>query len=576
VTISHFGKHTHLDEMLAEATVRLVEDFEVERAEVWLWDETSHTGYLTHFSGAEANHRYDYISSETGPLGRSAESRRPLFNVPLTETRERADFVSPAPLAHLTAFPLVSENRLVAILGLYCRQAAPEDLIEWWTMFADITAIASERVLTAAESHKQIQHLSLLFEATRLLNSTLDLAELLELILRIARTEVRADRGSVFLVDKQSRELWSIVAQGLESQEIRVPFGKGVAGHVAESGEPVNVEDAYQLAFFDSSYDQKLGYTTHSLLCMPIRHRNGEVVGVIQLLNEPSGRFSKKDEEFLESLSGHMAMALENARLHREALERQRQERDLAVARQIQRSLLPSTVPVLPGFEIAVDCHPCYECGGDYYDFLSLGHHTLLLVLADVEGKGVGSALVMSSLQATLRALSLHMHSLELLISSLNEMIFKDIRSNKYLSCFLGLIDTRRRSLHYINAGHCPPLLLPAGGGSPQHLTAGGTVVGLFEEPTYERGSIQLQPGDLILGYTDGVTATLGKDGGSYGTDRLVADAERLRHLPADKIVEGVLERVSEFSQSRQPEDDRILMAVKITADGGDLQLTAS
>src|SRR3954462_9366425 len=168
-------------------------------------------------------------------------------------------------------------------------------------------------------------------------------------------------------------------------------------------------------------------------------------------------------------------MALENARLHRDALIKQRLEKELALARSIQRSLLPDQPPVVPGFDLAVGYEPCFEVGGDYYDFLALGPHSLLLVIADVEGKGVGSALVMSNLQATLRALVMHLHSLEVLAVSLNEMIFNDTKSEKYLSCFLGLVDTRRGGIHYINAGHFPPMLVRANG-KFNDLEDGGTV----------------------------------------------------------------------------------------------------
>jgi len=182
-------------------------------------------------------------------------------------------------------------------------------------------------VLSPEQAQKAITQLSRLFEATLLLNSTLDLAELLDRILQIACTECHADRGSVFLADSKQRELWSIVASGLDHQEIRVPYGRGVAGRVAETGNIINVEDAYTLEYFDRSFDQKFGYRTRSLLCQPIRHKSGEIVGVIQLLNQVHGRFEREDEDFLTKLSAHMAMALENARLHREVVEKQLLER---------------------------------------------------------------------------------------------------------------------------------------------------------------------------------------------------------------------------------------------------------
>ena len=142
------------------------------------------------------------------------------------------------------------------------------------------------------------------------------------------------------------------------------------------------------------------------------------------MLNKKKGPFTDEDTDFLLTLSGHMALALENAQLHQQLLEKERMERELALARGIQRSLLPETTPTVEGFDIALINEPCYAVGGDYYDFLTLGPHTLLVVIADVEGKGVSSALVMSNLQATLRALVLHLHSLNEIAEALNRMIW--------------------------------------------------------------------------------------------------------------------------------------------------------
>jgi sigma-B regulation protein RsbU (phosphoserine phosphatase) len=417
---------------------------------------------------------------------------------------------------------------------------------------------------------KAITQLSLLFDATRLLNSTLDLGELLDLILKIARTEVKADRGTVFLVDRKKGEIWSIVASGLDRQEIRVALGHGVAGRVAENGEPVNVADAYTLAYHDRSFDQKFGYRTTSLLCLPIRHHNQEIVGVIQLLNKQgSAAFTKEDEDFLNKLSGHMAMALENARLHRDALEKQRMERDLALARTIQHSLLPEQPPVLPGFDLAVSNEPCFECGGDYYDFLNLGPQTMLLVVADVEGKGVSSALVMSNLQASLRALVNHLHSLEVLTLSLNEMIYHDTKSRKFLSIFLGLVDTRNRGLHYINAGHVPPILVRGESGACEQLEKGGLVIGLFPHAEYERGSVKLQPGDVLICCTDGILEAENSAHEEYGHERLAATVAHNRHKSAAAIVDAVLAEVIAFSREGEHVDDKVLMIMKVNPEGG-------
>lgn len=568
--VTRFTSPHTSEEVLSEIPALLVSEFDAARAELWLWDSSSRSLHLTHAAGKSAEHSSDLIAAGSGVLGKVAENSKMAPSMALSGFGgEDQKFAQRSGFTHISAYPLLAHGKLAGIAAVYGASAAEEEQLKWWRLYSEVAGVALQEALASRESHKTITQLSLLFEATRLLNSTLDLGELLELILKIARTEVGADRGTVFLVDSQHKELWSIVASGLDHQEIRVPLGQGVAGRVAETGEAVNVEDAYSLPYHDHSFDQKFSYKTRSMLSLPIRHRTGEIVGVLQLLNKVNGpSFSAEDEDFLNKLSGHMAMALENARLHRESLERQRLEKELALARGIQRSLLPESPPVVPGYEIAVLNEPCFEVGGDYYDFLNLGPQSLLLVVADVEGKGVSSALVMSNLQASLRALVMHLHSLEVVTMSLNEMMFNDTKSQKFLSLFLGLVDTRRNGLHYINAGHVPPLLIHGEQGEYRELTDGGTVVGLFPQTEYKRGSVKLATGDILVCCTDGIVEASNVQEDEYGSDRLAACVARHRAKSASAIVDAVAAEVASFSRGGTHVDDKVLMITKVTKEG--------
>ena len=566
--VTFFSTH-HGEEILERIPSFLVSQFQAERAELWLWDDASNSLYLVHSAGKPAQHRREYAAAGEGALGKIAEAHKIIENLALASFGgDDHEFAHKHRFSHISCYPLTSGNNLLGVLAAYSEGSVAEPVLALWRAYAEMCNIKVPDVLDAQQRQKQITQLSLLFEATRLLNSTLDLAELLELILKIARQEVKADRGSVFLVDGKQKELWSIVAFGLDHQEIRIPWGKGIAGRVAENCETINVDDAYELPYFESSFDQRFNYRTRSLLGMPIRHHTGEVVGVIQLINKTTGpRFTPEDEDFLSKLSGHMAMALENARLHRESLEKQRMEKELALARGIQRSLLPDEPPVIPGFELAVANEPCFECGGDYYDFLHLGPQSLLLVGADVEGKGVSSALVMSNLQATLRALVMHLHSLEVLALSLNEMIYNDTKSEKYLSCFLGLVDTRRNGLHYINAGHVPPILVDGASGTYSLLEDGGTVIGLFPKTDYTRGTAQLKAGDILVCCTDGILEAADEKDEEFGSEKLAASVLRHREKSAQGIIEAVLGEVNEWCHGIQA-DDKVLMVMKVNSDG--------
>ena len=289
----------------------------------------------------------------------------------------------------------------------------------------------------------------------------------------------------------------------------------------------------------------------------------GKIIAALQLLNKKSGSFTPEDADFLLTLSGHMAMALENAQLHQQLLDKERLEKELALARGIQRSLLPEMAPLIEGFDIAVLNEPCYAVGGDYYDFLNLGPHTLLTVIADVEGKGVSSALVMSNLQATLRALVLQLHSLDEIAESLNRMILNDTRSQKYLSIFMGLIDVRRKGIHYINCGHVPPVVVRPGR-DPLSLTEGGMVIGLFENVQFERGHMFLAPGDVLVLCTDGITESMNAFNDEYGTERIVQCVRSVADMKAAEIVTALSTDVARFSRQGTHQDDRVTIIVKV------------
>src|SRR5215472_7006144 len=555
------------EDITARVLEMLVSDFDAARAELWLWDSSSGSCYLTHAEGLKATHRLDYAAAGAGAVGKIAHNKTIIENIVLsTFGGDDQEFARATGLSHISGYPLLAAGQLAGVLAVYTTGEVQEDLLLWWRLYSEMSAAKLNNVLASQEKDKHINKLSLLFEATRLLNSTLDLAELLELILKIARTEVKADRGTVFLVDTRRNELWSIAASGLDHQEIRIPFGKGIAGKVAVSGELVNTEDAYSLPSFDRTLDLRLNYRTKSLLILPIRHHSGEIVGVLQLLNAQSGKFSPEDIGFLNKLSGHMAMALENGQLHRDTLEKQRMERELSLARSIQQRLLPDAPPVVPGYDIAVLSDFCFDVAADYYDFINLGPQSLLLVSAEVEGHGVSSALIMANLQATLRALVMHLHSLEVLAFSLNEMLYTYTRAGKHLSVFLGLVDTRRNVLQYVNAGHIPPILVKGKTGEVRLLEEGGTVIGLFPQVDYTRGTVKLEKDDLLVCSTDGIIRISDEQKHEYGARRLTDFVRRNRERSAQGMVDAVLAELSAYSTASMNNDDKVLIVLKVTS----------
>lgn len=176
----------------------------------------------------------------------------------------------------------------------------------------------------ASDAKSKLDRLQMLVEASKKVNSVIDIDKLLDLILEVAVRSIMADRGTLYLIDRAANELWSTTVMGNNMVQIRLPIGKGLAGYVAETGETVNIADAYKDARFNPEIDRKSGYTTKNVLCMPMRDREGEIVGVFQFLNKTDGVFGPEDEAFIDALSVHAAIALENARLAREMVESER------------------------------------------------------------------------------------------------------------------------------------------------------------------------------------------------------------------------------------------------------------
>jgi sigma-B regulation protein RsbU (phosphoserine phosphatase) len=405
-----------------------------------------------------------------------------------------------------------------------------------------------------------------LAQASYALHTTLDLDELLRIILKTASEGVDADRGTVYLVREGGTELWSRVLSGDRTLEITLPIGQGIAGAVAETGEPLRIPDAYADPRFDSSWDEKSGYRTRQILCAPIRSREGRIVGVFQLLNKNAGEFSVEDEDYLAALSIHAALAVENARLHKSALEKERYDREVSLAQGVQRRIQPERRSTSAGVIAAAGLNEmCEDATGDYYDFLleELPGDRIGVVIGDVAGHGLQAALVMAETRAYLRAFVRTAESLPEALDLLNDFLVPDMIRGKFISLFAALIDTRTGRVEWCNAGHNPPLLCRAGG-ELSELEATGRVLGVLRDAAYRAGdAIELQKGDVLLLYTDGITEAMGADREQFGAERL---AELLRGASGrgpEEIVGDLRAAVLDWTGSDSNQDDLTLVVVR-------------
>jgi sigma-B regulation protein RsbU (phosphoserine phosphatase) len=402
-----------------------------------------------------------------------------------------------------------------------------------------------------------------ILEAAKLLNSTIDLTELTGIILKIVREEVGIDRGTVFLIDREKQELRSIVAQGVDRPGIRLPFGSGVAGAVAATGEIIDIADAYADSRFNQSVDAALQYRTKDIFSMPISNREGQTVGVLELLNRKAP-FQQDDLEFLGSVSVHIGLALENAWLHRQLLEKRKMEQELLLARNIQQNLYPLLPRSSCGVEMAASSTMCDAVGGDYLDYFKLKDGRFIIMLGDVSGKGIGAALVMTALHATCRALLRNVESLDRIAMILNESLLETTRAQTYVTLVALLMDPDAKQMHCVRAGHLPPLLVNDEGKAEWLERGGGLPIGLFSNLTISIETYSFTPGSIVVLYTDGVTEAEGLNGEHFGMGRLNSAVTAHRQDTAVIIHEAIRAGLREFTENRKATDDSTLVVLKV------------
>jgi len=426
--------------------------------------------------------------------------------------------------------------------------------------FSDRDKVVVGRIVSTLADRDEMERLRTLVEASKLINSSIEPDTLFASILTVARNELHVERGTLYFVDEQKQEIWTKIAGEL-SGEIRLPIGKGLAGTVAATGEPLILHDAYEDPRFDRSLDQKTGFRTRSMLCVPIKNRGQRVVGVLQLLNKTHGSFGPRDLEFLSGISDHMAIAMENATLHMELLEKQRMEQELALGREIQSRLLPSAPVDVRGVELGALSLPCYEVGGDYFDFLELPDGDLGLAIGDVSGKGVSAALIMSSVQAALRVAAPIEEDLARLVARLNALIFRSASGRKYATFFFARYTPSTGVLRYVNAGHNPPYVITDN--TLTEIGSTGRPIGLLPESSYTEGTVELPPGSTLFLYTDGLNEAADPDEVEFGNDRLRELFLTQRGVPLTEIPSRVLDAIIAFERGAKATDDKTIVVMR-------------
>ncbi|MCU1324394.1 MAG: hypothetical protein JWM43_4043 [Acidobacteriaceae bacterium] len=371
-------------------------------------------------------------------------------------------------------------------------------------------------------AQQQVARLQALLEASRQLHSTIELNDVLGIALQIVVRELELT-GAFFTTFPQN-------------------YG--------------TVSDVLQATYSSSWRNSAVGISSDSLLHFPLRDKTGIPITELVVILPPDRILDLDETDFLESLSVQAAVAIENARFHERALQWQRVESDLAAARQVQLSLVPQQMPQLPNYSLAARSVTCYEVGGDYLDIVSMPNGEIVIVVGDVAGKGLASALVGTSFRSAFRAMVHSGLSLFEIATQMNLLHYSEGPQARlrYVTAILLRLLPSSHTLEVLNAGHNPAFLLSSDG-SLQTLSASGTPVGILPFSSYKSETLVLDPGARLLVYTDGMTEVFcGEE--EFGESRLLKTFAELETPTAEETLESLWHTLELFSDGQDQSDD--------------------
>lgn len=411
-------------------------------------------------------------------------------------------------------------------------------------------------------AESQVEDLKTLLDVTRQLAVTIELPALLASVERAARQVLRCERASVFLYDVKEQELYSKVATGVD--QLRIPATRGITGQVVRTREVLNVPDAYADPRFNPEVDKQTGFKTRNLLTFPLIDHEGELVGVLQLLNKRGDSFDEHDEMLGQALCAQVAVALQRQLLLEQYAEKRRMEYDLSIARSIQQQFLPQDNPAVPGFDIAGWNKPADETGGDYYDFLMLPDGEMVIVVADATGHGIGPALVITACRAILRAVSSLTREISSALGKANDLLCEDLSGGRFVTAFVGLLKPEQGVLQYMSAGQGPLLLYRAATGAIEQLDATELPLGVApwgDAVLVEQ--VSLSRGDIMLVLTDGFFEWTGPDDEEFGMDRVAEVVRGDGGQSSGRLIQQIYEAVKQFGGSSPQRDDLTAVVIK-------------
>ncbi|MDZ7374675.1 MAG: SpoIIE family protein phosphatase [candidate division KSB1 bacterium] len=424
----------------------------------------------------------------------------------------------------------------------------------------------------AAEVADRYEEIHLLSNLSAALGSVFDVRRVCETALQFALRAVPARRASILVYDEAEQVLRVAAQCGMPAEvarEVRVRPGEGICGRVFEQGTPLLVADREQLEQLGQDRPPRGTYSTDSFLSVPLLASplqvQGRKIGVFNLADRvDGGAFTTSDLKTLTTIASVTAIALYNCQLVDQVRATEAFQKEMEIAKNIQLSLLPKSWPQVPGGSVAGLYQPARVIGGDYYDFYCDETSLLSLAIADVSGHDIGAALLMIEARSVIRSEMSRWRDPAEVLHGTNRTLYPDLESGGlFISAFCARLDPTTWVLEYANAGHCLPIWVEGRTGEVRRLDAEGMIIGIWPEINFEKREIQLQPGDLVVLFTDGATEAKSPTGEPFGEDRLAELASRYREEDPAQLTSILHESLRTFTGNAEFVDDITVVVLK-------------
>ena len=468
------------------------------------------------------------------------------------------------------AVPLIVGKETVGVLDVQNNEAnafGDEDLFILNTLAAQV-AIAIEDARLFNSQKEEAWYLNVMLQVAQNLSQTANLDEALETVVRITPLLVGVARCAILLYDPPSETFIPAKAYGLtDKQDATLRHMRfrandfGALSKLRQEFAPVVLQDPTSDQMIHPEIREL--FTVRALLIAPLITR-GELVGAMLVdQGTRSRQFSSHEIQVVMGIANQVAVAIEGARLTSEAEGKKRLEYELGLARQIQQSFLPDACPLLSDYEICSMWQTAREVGGDFYDFIPLSGGRWGIVIADVSDKGMAAALFMALARTIIRTMAIGKPTPHEAIDRANDVILTDAHSEMFVTVFFAVLDPVSATVTYVNAGHNPPLLYRAATQQVTTLKEHGIALGVIPNISLRDQEISVEPGDVLLLYTDGVTEAMNANEEEFGAERLASIVAASGHLSTDKLVDEILEQVAEFTGGGPNSDDLTIVAIK-------------